>query len=395
MVDINSLTREQLIERRNLLMRKAELESKTNVPSKISSPEEKSPNLGKAVLESFPAYQVGRVANEVLAKPYMGVRRSFQDFINQNAPKELMNVTQKFPVNVPTGLPLTPSIPLGSYTPKEAVDTLAGELFDQGATFGLGKVVGAVPKVAKSIKGLNLSEKFLIGDKEKVKVLENVRSAIQSVPRKARSLFADDLIRLNNEKIMMGKNPSISIKPMIDDLIASGASEELKPSVERVINSVPEIQKMLKNPSLAENITLKESQDILNSIKSQLSNSKLSGVGNRPTDIPIYEDLINEITKSQLDVHPEFADTKKAFGSVMDNYKKIKGKITEGGLHKNILEKFGGPELNNKISEILSGNKSVLGQIRKYRRVNTGKKLVKTAIPATAATGLGLRLIRD
>ena len=247
------------------------------------------------------------------------------------------------------------------------------------ALVGAGKLGVGLAKGGKNLvsEGVNFLKS---GTKRRLDFLNEVRSGIQAVPTKARQSFANDLIRLNNEKVAMGQNPSINLRNMVDDLITNKASGEMEPAVKEAINRVPKLSKIIKNPDLAENLTLKESQDLLNDVKAQLSQSKLSGVGNRSTDIPLYDDIVNEITDAQLSIHPELAPIKKAYGEVMNNYRLIRNKIKPGALDKNVSNKFGDVEINNAVESLLSNQPNLINKINKTRRLG---KLKSVGVKAT------------
>lgn len=250
--------------------------------------------------------------------------------------------------------------------------------------------IKSAPEIVKSgVKNLFNIPKMLT--ENKLNFLKEVRGAIQSAPTKAREVFGDDLIRLNNEKIMMGKNPSVSVRPMIDSIQGDIASGDLEPIVKEAINRIPTLKKMLSNPDLAENLTLSESQKLLNDVKSQLSLSKLGGAGNRPTDIPLYEDIINHISQAQLDAHPEMAGVKKTFGDIMNNFKLIKTKIKPGNLQKNISTKFGDDEINKAAETLLVNRQDIIKKINNFRRI---RKAGKAAIGSLAAEELLIGGIR-
>lgn len=291
------------------------------------------------------------------------------------------NVTQNVP-RLPLDQMLAGGVRMAS-DPRTFLAPKAPEAMDNVVESRLAKAKNTLQSIGDTL---------LLGDKPKVNVLKQIRSSFQQIPVDARKSFADDLIKLNNEKIMAGQNPSISLKSMVDSIQGDMAMEELKPAVERVINSVPKLQQILKNPQLAENLTLKESQDLLNDVKSTLSQSKLAGSGNRPTDIPIYNDLINEITDAQLSVHPEFAKTKQVFGDIMNQYKLVKGKLGIG-LEKNILNKFGGSEANLAAEELLAKNPKALSQIKGFRNMQTAKKVAKNAVGFGAAEEIARNLL--
>jgi hypothetical protein len=317
---------------------------------------------------------------------------------NINIPKEsdvsdqpMVNKLQALLQSLPNASVATPGTYFGQtqkprdiYNAGVAVATDPRSYINPGTVGATEGAVGAVTGVRSGLSKL-VPQSVKNATTQEVNFLSKVRDAIQSTPRAARSQFADDLLRLNNEAISAGKPSSVNVRGMVDDLLGQIQNEEVGGSVRRAIRTSPKLQKMLNNPQTAENLTLKESQELLNEVKSVLSNAKLGGSGNRPTDIPLYEDVINEITDAQLSTHPEFAKTKTMYGDVMNDYRLIKNKIKPGSLSKNIKSKFGDKEVFAAVSRLLEKNPDVLKQMSGFRTVDAIKKALAVLAGSTGA----------
>lgn len=218
-----------------------------------------------------------------------------------------------------------------------------------GAFFG-----GAVPAVSAGVKSATQG----IGNVfKKVPFAEKIRTAFFTTKHNAVERFGNDIERLSVE------NPEriISLKPQIEELIQD---IKLNPKLQSTINRTPALKQIVDNPDLANNITLKQSQEIINGLRSKLPATKLQGYNVRPDDIPLFE-LIDDIKGSQLNAFPEMEGVRKSYGEVLSRYNLIKNKIKQGQLLKNLSTKFGDPELNKAAEDLL--NKDTVSEIRNYR----------------------------
>lgn len=288
------------------------------------------------------------------------------------------SIPQDFKRNVGRGITSMLPYGLGNRVPQQAQDIVGDVGTGVGVDLLTGLATGGGLKIGSFLKGAGKNR-----GANHIKFLEDVRGAFQQVPRDARASFADDLVRLNNEKIMMGKNANVDLTPMVDNILGDIRVGEEAPVIKEAINRIPMLKKLLKNPDMAERLTLKESQDLLNEVNATISQSKLGGVGNRATDIPLYEDVINYISQAQLETHPEMAGVKKVFGDVMNNYKLVRNKIKVGSLEKNIQSKFGDAEIQNAVKKLLSGREDILKRMGRYRIGKITKK-VATGVAGVA-----------
>ena len=155
-------------------------------------------------------------------------------------------------------------------------------------------------------------------------------------------------------------------------------------SLRSVVNRSPELKRIVDNPELADNLTLEQSQKIINQLKSKLPPIKLKGLNVRPDDIPLF-DLIDDIRGDQLAAFPEKVEINNAYGEVMNRYNMIKNKIGENSIKKNILNKFGGEPLPQQAFEKLL-SEDLLKEVKSFRMAN---KMLKAAGLIGAGTAVG------
>jgi hypothetical protein len=182
---------------------------------------------------------------------------------------------------------------------------------------------GAAPLAAHGV------ENVLNATVREVPFLNKFRNMLFQAKNKATSQFGqkiDELSQANPDR-------TISLRNAVENLNQEIANE---PKLNSIVARSPKLRELADNPQLADNLTLGQSQEVLNEIKSKIPLGKLSGnVPSRPDDLPIY-DLIDDIRGSQLDAFPEMAGVKKTYGKFAGNYDMIRraGALRPGSTSK-------------------------------------------------------------
>lgn len=175
------------------------------------------------------------------------------------------------------------------------------------------------------------------------------------------------------------KNPDakVNISSVLDELKQEVAQE---PKLKSAINRVPGLKSMLDSESTTGELSLKESQKIINDLTSKVPTVKLRGANVRPDDIPLI-DAIHNIRAAQLEAFPEMSAVRSEYGRVLGDYGLIRNRIKPGSLQSNLRRGFGDVELDAAVKRLLP--KEVLGQIKSYARtVNAGRLLRDSGINA-------------
>ena len=208
-----------------------------------------------------------------------------------------------------------------------------------------------------------------------------MRNEFFKVKKEASANFGDQLDQLANA------NPTkrVSIRNSID-LINEDIL--LDPKVRTAANRVPEIKAMLQNPKLADNITLRESQNIINRLTSRVSKTKLQGNNVRPDDIPLL-DLIDDIRMDQLDAFPQMQGVRQQYAQVIGRYNEVRNKIKVGRLLGNIERNFGDAEIQKVVKELLP--EDVISEMGGFR---TAIKFLKFA-PWVVGAGIAKEKVLD
>ncbi len=159
----------------------------------------------------------------------------------------------------------------------------------------------------------------------------------------------DELSKANPDR-------TVSLRDAVENIKQEAAYE---PKLNSIISRSPMLKNIVENPEVADNLTLQQSQAILNDIKSKIPLGKLNGnTPSRPDDMPIY-DLIDDIRGSQLEAFPEMAEVKKEYGKFAKNYDMIRraGALRPGSTSKFLdvnagRSGFGEPETREAVKQI-------------------------------------------
>jgi hypothetical protein len=264
-----------------------------------------------------------------------------------------------------------------------------------GQTIGLTYVGGkllegaakAIPELATGVKDFvskytpgNIKTAF--GDISKKGIepfYNNVRTAlVDAFHTKGNELgsIIDDLSTQN-------KSNPVNISKAIESLRTEA---ELNPKVASLINRVQNLKSLVTNfaddETLA-NMSLKDSQELLKSIKSEFSYSKLQGQGIKFNELPIFRDVINEIRISQYESLPEsltgtFKGALKDYGQAATDYRALKTPLNRNNFVESMKSNFGGDSLKE-----ISANRLIPDEARRLtmarqtgKAINLGKKTV-------------------
>jgi hypothetical protein len=191
-------------------------------------------------------------------------------------------------------------------------------------------------------------------------------------------------IEIDEEGKVVGANPKLMA--------------DLKTVFKRSGNKV--LENVMSNPDLAENLTLRESQEIIKSIKKipslaqKLNQGKFAQFSD--TDIPVLQ-FIEDIRDSQLSAFPEFEKTLGAYRETMHKFRTVKPYFKESNLIKNITSNFQEkPVIKKFVSDLLPSNvvkdmDNVRSAIRALdaTKAVAGKAAKVAAVSTLAGAGAG------
>lgn len=212
----------------------------------------------------------------------------------------------------------------------------------------------ALPPIAKSVAGF--VRKY---------TPSNIRQALHNMSESGIKPFTEGIRKsLTNSMYSKGEEfgsviDTLSEKNMSNPTNISSALDSLSQEsltnnkVANLINRHPKLKTLLDEYAVAPdkaNMSLKDSQELLKSIKSDFSHSKLKGYGIKYDELPIFKDVINEIRLAQHDSLPlelkaAFKGALKDFGSAKEDYRLLRTSLNPNNIEETIKTNFGGSKL--------------------------------------------------
>lgn len=237
---------------------------------------------------------------------------------------------------------------------------------------GAGALTGGLLKAAQGAKA-----SIDTATKGAPSFLRKVRGAVTARKAQAVEEFGAQLDDLAT------KNPEtrVSIANSLDKLrmeITGGQMGDVvippNPKIASIVNRSPTLKAYFNNPEAANNVSLRESQAIINELRNKLPAMKKAGLNVTSDDIPLF-DLIDDIRGNQLDAFPEMEGVKQAYGQVLSKYNLIKNRIREGSFKRNLMNNFGdSPESKQAFEGLLTSD--ILKEVKNFKNTN---KLLKAA----------------
>ena len=241
---------------------------------------------------------------------------------------------------------------------------------------GASKIPGMVKGVGTAVKNATVDE---------LPFIQKVRQSFLDTKSQAGKDFGNTIDTLTQKY----PDRKVDLSGMIGELQQDMQTE---PKLASAVNKIPKLQEMLSQSGTGQygvygepqSLTLAEAQDLKNAISSKLSQSKLSGSGVRPEDIPLF-DAMHNVNQGILDAFPaeevpELAQAKQNYGQVQNDYKMVKNKIKQGSLAGNIQNKFGGdPEVQEAVKRLI-GNSDAFQEMLGYRRAKEIPEVAKKAV---------------
>jgi len=250
--------------------------------------------------------------------------------------------------------------------------------------FGLGAASAGMFKLAEgATKSINKATK---GASE---FLRKVRGSVFSRKREIVDKFGADLDNLANAK----PEQMVSIKNSLEKLSAEingGTFGEVvippNPKIASIVKRSPTLNKFINNPEIADNISLRDSQAIINELRNKLPAIKKQGFNVNSDDIPLF-DLIDDIRYDQLTAFPEMQQVRQSYAKMISNYNLIKYKIREGSLKRQLINDFGDPEMKEAFDSLIS--KDVMKEVKNFKRTHQMLKILGIAAKTGAVAGVG------
>lgn len=264
-------------------------------------------------------------------------------------------------------------IPRSTADSVRGIGAGVGNLIPLGAVAKIGNVAG------KAIAGTTIgkSAERAIFPKAADKFAKSLQKEFVGIKKAASAKWGDDVAKLSEQN----PDKTISLRNVIDNINASMV--EMSPEAKNVFQKTPLLSNMLKNPEIADKVSLREAQDIINYINTKVPREI------KANSIDIIETL-SDIKASQLEAFPEMADVRAAYARVAEPWKNIKNNFRFNKTLNSVYTDFGGAEGEAAVRSIFP--KETIDAMGGYKNAVKVTKALKNAAGyfATAATlGVG------
>lgn len=243
-----------------------------------------------------------------------------------------------------------------------------------GATTGAvgGAAVGGILKGATSLADAARMLPTRLSDTKSVKFANEMRNAFLQAKENVVKKFGKGLDDLTNA------NPDKKIDLFNNNNIQNILTDpNLPPEAKNIFSRTPILRDILSGNRSPE-ITLKESQDIINYIQTKVpSNIKASHL-----DIP---EMLSELRVAQSQSFKEMDKLRSEYAKIAQPFSQVKNKFKLDNLLQSIDKGFDGPVGREAVKELFKDNPKVLSKLGGYK--NAGM-IIKGALGA--ATGGGL-----
>lgn len=233
---------------------------------------------------------------------------------------------------------------------------------------GMGAGLGAaVPLAGSALKNIG---KLL--PKGAVQFADDIRGQLSKAKSDAVSKFGsrlEELSKNNPEK-------SVSLRELVNQINSN--IDDYSQQAKIAFKSNPKFNKMLSDPTLADSVTLKDAQEIINTFNTKIPKNI------KYTHLDIL-DTINDVKAAQLDAFSEMATARQEYAAFKQPYDLVKGQFKVGKLLGNIERNFNDPELRNAVNTLLP--KEAISEMGGYRNTVKTLRAVKKYFPWALGAG--------
>lgn len=325
-----------------------------------------------------------------------GVSSAFKQFVPQTvSPIEMAKEMSIYPTQSKAGAGLSALNAATFGLAKKGLRSVSPTLPEPTRTQ---EVIGSTAALAEPITGAVIGGIGKIGNIAKATFketpyLEKISGLIRKPFEKAgqdlgKAIDEIDLAEKQNKYFRKGISGEAERKLSLTNTI--DRINELSidnPAVASAVRRSPTLKKLIENPELAQDVSARVSQDIVNELKGTTSlQNKMSGISKtQPIDQDVL-DIIGIIRKDQLAAYPELSKAFKNYGKVATDYWKIKKLVrpeTATGFIMGKTSGIGNAPLKDAVKRI---SPQAYKLIKDYR---TSKSLPEFLRQAGYATGAG------
>ena len=205
--------------------------------------------------------------------------------------------------------------------------------------------------------------------------INKVQKGFHTAKRNALDKFSSQLDGLAKN------NPDrfVSLRDVVTRLREETA---FNPKLGSAVNRTDTLRRLVENPELANQVTIKETQAIINQFKNKLPRGKFTS-----DDIPLF-DALDDIRGAQLDAFPEMEAVRSAYANVIQRYNlfKLQGKNAleqQAKLFSSASTGFGRNPVLQKAAKDLVGNQltdEIMGFANATSRLNALQRLAEFGV---------------
>lgn len=249
----------------------------------------------------------------------------------------------------------------GALSPADNLQQRALNTVGSGAGgFALGGGLTAAGNVVKGIgSGLSSVNTRLNNDKA-AGFASTIQKAFVNTKVKAVDKFGKEL------ETLAEANPTkkISISSALEDYSNPESASLIPNEVKNIMRKTPILKDVLKGTRSADDISLKEAQEMVNYLNAKVpANLKRTHL-----ELP---ELISDIKASQLDAFPGMTDLRSEYAKVAEPYKNLKNYFKFNRTLAAIDNDFGGAQGKLALKKLFGDNPDILSEIESYK--NAGR----------------------
>ncbi len=259
----------------------------------------------------------------------------------------------------------------------------AGQLVSQYSNPIIQKVAPTLEKAAVNMFNpiTNLAKGLLsTSESGSTNFAQDVKQAFIKAHTDKINQFGSDIDKLSIE------NPdrTISLRDIVDNIKENW--NELSSQSKSAFKNNPILGKMIKDPNLADEVTLSDTQKIINAMNTGIPKS----IKYQHLDII---DNLNQIRAAQLDAFPEMANVRKDYAQFIEPYKRLQNKFKPYNILDQIQGGFGGAVERQDVGQVFQENPNILQQMQGYKSAKELQKgvgrVAKTAGISALVGGAG------
>ena len=204
------------------------------------------------------------------------------------------------------------------------------------------KVAPILEKAAGNIFSpvTNLAQGLLkTSEGNSVNFAQDVRNAFIQAHTDKVAQFGGDVEKL----AQANPTKTTSLRNLVNNLNEN--MKDMAPEAKSAFRNNPILGKMLKNPGLADNVTLQDAQGIIN----YMNKGVPANIKYQHLDIM---DTLNQVKAAQLDAFPQMADVRADYSNFINPYNRLKAKFKLYNVLDQVSGGFGGPVERGDVNKV-------------------------------------------